>query len=116
MMCKYIYIKVKEKKHKILEIIKLSKGNNGNNFCYNRKKSETSSKNLGIIYYKNYIKKNIGKMIYKTTENEKETKIFNKLFISNNIAKAKIILNNKQYDLKGNIENKKIKKTSLKLK
>ena len=55
-------------------------------------------------------------MIYKTTENEKETKIFNKLFISNNIAKAKIILNNKQYDLKGNIENKKIKKTSLKLK
>ena len=52
MMCKYIYIKGKEKKHKILEIIKLSKGNNGNNFGYNRKKSETSSKNLGIIIIK----------------------------------------------------------------
>ena len=34
-------------------------------------------------------------------------KVFNKIFISNNKKRAKIIINNKQYELKENLENKK---------
>jgi len=66
-----------------LELFKLSAGNN--------------------LKYNN--KKNIGKMIYKTTIN-KETKILNEDFILNNMKRIKIILNNKQYGLVENIENK----------
>ena len=62
-------------------------------------------------YYKNYIKKNNGKMIYETNKN-KEIKIFNEEFISNNIKRAKMIMNNKQYELKEIVE---IQKQSFKI-
>ena len=51
MRCKFINLKVKEKNHKILELIKLSIGGNDNYFYYNREKSEAISKNLRIIVY-----------------------------------------------------------------
>jgi hypothetical protein len=37
-------------------------------------------------------------------EDNKEIKLFDKEFISKNIKRAKIILNNKQYKVKENIE------------
>ena len=51
-------------------------------------------------------------MIYEGT-NYNEIKILNKIFISNNIKRAKIIKNNKQYELKEMVGNHK---QSLKLK
>ena len=50
-------------------------------------------------------------MIYKENESNQEIKIFNKAFIKNNIKRAKIIIKNKQYNLKENIksENKTFK-------
>ena len=52
-------------------------------------------------------------MIYKTTEYNK--KIFNKVFIENNMKRAKIILKNKEYYLKENINNEnKIVKIKIK--
>ena len=105
MKCHFIHLKLKDKSHDNLELLKLSVGNNKNSLYYNKKKS--SNQNLGIIYYKNYYKKNIGKMIYKTTENSKEINILNKVFISKNIKRAKIIIENKQYKLKENIKSKK---------
>ena len=53
-------------------------------------------------------------MIYKAKENSIEIQIFNKKFISNNIKRAKIILNNKQYKLKGIIKIKDILKLKIK--
>ena len=41
-------------------------------------------------------------MIYKKNEFNKEINIFHKEFISNNMKRAKIIIKNKQYDLKEN--------------
>ena len=107
MKCNYIHIKLKDQNNltlnynKILEIFKLSFGNDIIDLNYNQ------NKNLDIIYYKKYIKKNIGKMIYKNTENNKEIKIFSEIFVLNNIKIAKIIINNKQNELKEKIGNEK---------
>jgi len=99
MKCNFIHIKLKDQNNltlnynKILEIFKLSFGNDIIDLNYIQNKS--SNNNLQIIYYKKYIKKNIGKMIYDNTENNKEIKIFGKLFVLNNIKIVKIIANNK---------------------
>ena len=105
----FIHIKFKDKSNiyiKNNELFKLSVGNNIINLNYNINKEESSNQNIKIIYDKNFIKKNIGKMIYKKTDNNKIT-IFNEEFKSNNMKRAKIIIKNKQYDLKGNIQNQK---------
>ena len=104
-----IYIKINYKSNiilnKALELYKLSVGNNIINLNYQKNRKESSNQNLGIIYYKKYIKKNIGKMKYKITENQ--TKIIDKEFILKNKKRAKIIINNKHYELKEYIYNKK---------
>ena len=111
MKCNFICVKIKDKNNsnlnngKIQEIFKLSIGNNRSNLNYNKNNKEYSNKSMEIIYYKKYIKKNIGKMVYKANESNQEIKIFNKAFIKNNIKRAKIIIKNKQYDLKENIKN-----------
>jgi len=112
MKCNFINISLKDKNNinlndKILELFKLSIGNSITNMIYNKKKKEDLNQNLEIIYYKKYMKKNIGKMIYKNAENKKIIKVLNIDFISKNIKRAKIILNNKQYGLKENIGNTK---------
>ena len=106
----YIHFKLNDKaninlnNNKILELFKLSAGNNVSVLDYNQNKKEPSNKNLKINYYKKCIKSNIGKMIYKNTGNSKEIKIFDELFISNNKERAKIIINNKKYELKEYLE------------
>jgi len=113
MKCNSIHFKLKDKNNinlnnnKILELFKLSIGNNIYIKDYNKNKKESSNKTLKISYYKKYIKSNIGKMIYKNTGNNKKITLFNKIFISNNKKRAKIIINNKQYELKENLENQK---------
>ena len=110
MKCNFIFVKLKDKNNinlnnkKFQEILKLSIGNNIKYFNYKKNKKEISNKNIEIIYYKRFIKKNIGKMIYETAECNK--KIFNKAFIENNMKRAKIIIKNKQYYLKENIKSK----------
>ena len=111
MKCNFIYIKLKAKNiinlnnNKILNLFKLSVGNNIINLNYNKNKKESS--NQEIIYYKRYIKKDIGKMIYLNEGNNLQIKIFQKIFIYNNLERAKIIIYNKQYELKENIRNRK---------
>ena len=111
MMYNFIQLKLKDKSNinlnnnKILELFKLSAGNSVYIKGYNKNKKETPNKNFEISYYKKNIKSNIGKMIY--TGHNKEIKIFNKIFISKNKEKAKIIISNKQFELKENLENKK---------
>ena len=96
----FIYFKIKDKtninlnNNKILELFKLSAGNDINILNYNQNKNKSSNKNLEISYYKNYIKSNIGKMIYKNNPNNKNIKIFNEIFILNNKKRAKIIIRN----------------------
>ena len=118
-----INFKDKEKKNKIL---KLSLGNGfipncfytshiskkeslSNKFTF-KLKTDPSRSSINqyfyIIYNKNLIKKNEAKMIYKTNGSNKDIKIFNQIFISNNMKRAKVFINNKQYDLKENIESK----------
>ena len=46
-------------------------------------------------------------MIYKKVKNRNNTKIVNETFIYNNMKRAKIIIDNKQNDLKENIVNEK---------
>jgi len=46
-------------------------------------------------------------MIYKNNGNNKKIKILNEIFISKNKKRAKIIINNKQYELKENLEYQK---------
>ena len=106
MRCNFINIKVKDKKQKILELFKLSIGNTIKPLYYNNDKANSLNQKIKIIYFKKYLKKNIGKMIYKISENKKEINILSKTFMLNNIKRAKIILDNKQYDLKQNIERK----------
>ena len=107
MECKYIHIRLKDKnninlnKNKILELFKLSIGNNIINLNYDKK---SSNQNIQIIYYQKYIKKNVGKMRYTYLDNFKLIKILDKEFISNNIKRANIIINNKEYNLKESIE------------
>jgi len=111
MKCNFIQIKSKDKKNinlnnnQVLEFFKLSVGNSIYIKDYNKNKKESSDNNLEISYYKNYIKSNIGKMIY--TGYNKKIKIFSEIFISNNKKRAKIILNNKQYELKENLEHQR---------
>ena len=104
-----IYIKIKDKSNIILnkafELYKLSAGNNIIYLNYHINKKEPPNQNVEINYYKKYIRKNIGKMKYKITENQ--TKIIDKEFILKNRKRAKIIINNKQYELKEYIYNKK---------
>ena len=103
----FIHLKFKNKnnihsnKNKSFELLKLSVGNN----IINKNKKESSNKNLDIIYYKEYTKKNVGKMIYADFKFCKLTKILDNKFIANNIKRAKIIINSKQYKLKENIVN-----------
>ena len=94
-------------KNKILELFKLSVGNKITILNYNNNKKESSNQNLKISYYKKFIRKNIGKMIYTKINNKNYTKIVNKIFLLNNLERVKIIINNKQNDLKENIENEK---------
>ena len=122
MKCNFIHIKLKEKNNidlndnKILKLFKLNLGNNVYKLDNNKNRKETSNKNLEISCYKNYIKSNIGKMIYKNNGNNRQIKIFNEIFISNNKKRAKIIINNKQYELKDNLENQKHFKQIIKIK
>ena len=103
----FIHIKLKDKNNidlnnnKTLDLFKLSAGNNI------IIKKESSSEDLEISYYKKYIKSNIGIMIYKKCKDIKEIKILNKIFVSKNKERARIIINNKQYELKEKIENQK---------
>ena len=119
MECNYIHIKLKDKtnnkinENKILELFKLSIGNNIINLNYNKNKSKYSNQNIQIIYYQKYIKKNVGKMIYKNLGNFNSIKILDKKFILNNIKRANIIINNKKYKLKENIEYNELKKLFL---
>ena len=110
MKCNFIHIKFKDKnninRNKNLEIVKLSFGNNINNLNFNKK--EYSNQNLEIIYNKIYHKKNIGKMKYVRDKYNNKITIFNKIFILNNMKRAKIIINNKQFELKENIINEKL--------
>ena len=113
MKSNFIHIKIRDKNanivgnSKIIELFKSSIGDNKINLNYKKKIEEYSKKNKKIIYYKHYIKKNIGKMIYKVIDNIKEIKIFNEKFIFKNKKKDIIIINNKKYELKGKFENKK---------
>ena len=99
-----IHTKLKDKSninlnnYKILELFKLSAGNKIYNLDYNIIKKESLNKILEISYYKKFIKENIGKMLYKNNRNNKKIKIFNKIFISRNKERAKIFINNKQYE------------------
>jgi hypothetical protein len=110
MKANLIHIKLRDKNeinlNRILELFKLSAENNSFNLNYNKNIKEYSNLNFGIIYDKKYIKTNIGKMIYEATEN-KEIKIYNEELTTNNIKRVKMIINNKQYNLKENIENLK---------
>ena len=113
MKCNFIHFKLKDKNiinlnnNKTLELLKLSIGNNINIFDYNQNIKESSKKNFEINYYKKYIKSNIGKIIYKNTGSNKKIKIFDKTFILKNNKRAKIIIKNKQYELKENLKNQK---------
>ena len=106
----FFLIKIKDKNYikfnnnEILDIFKISLGNNKINLQYNKSKIQFLNKNFEIIYNKQYIERNIGKMKYRKIENKKEIKILHNIFISNNIKRAKIIIKNKQYDLKENID------------
>ena len=131
MSCNYIYIQIKNNSYINFmgnknEILKLSLGNNiipnysytsniskkislSNKFIFKLKADPSRgymNHNFDIIYNKNLIKKNEAKMKYKTYGSNKEIKIFNQNFISKNIKRAKVFINNKQYDLKENFESK----------
>ena len=57
------------------------------------------------IKNKNKSFNNIGKMFYQNDEKNNETKIFGQKFVKTNNKKAKIIINNKQYNLREKIKN-----------
>ena len=75
MKINYIHIKLKDinnnnlNENKILELFKLSIGNNIINLNSKKNKSKSSNQNIQIIYYQKYIKKNVGKMRYIYLEN-----------------------------------------------
>ena len=75
MKCNFIHIRMKDKRdinlndNKELQLFKLSVGNSITNLKYFKNKNKCSSQNLVINYYKNYLKKNVGKMIYANFEN-----------------------------------------------
>jgi len=101
-------ININLNKNKIIQLFKLSFGNNIIYLNYNKKKNESSNKVKKIFYYKRKKENNIGKMIYSNnTKNNEEIKLFDKEFLSSNIKRTKMILNNKQYKMKENIENHK---------
>jgi len=100
MKCNFIDIKVKNKNQNIFELFKLSIGNKDSSLYYNKNKEEYCNQNIKIIYYKKFMKKNIGKMKYEINENNKVINIFNSIFTFNNMKRAIIIINNKQYIFK----------------
>ena len=112
MFCNYIHnnihIKLKDKSkinlnnNRIIELFKLSLGNKVYKLNYNIK--ESLNQNLEIICIKKYISKKDVEMVY--ANNLKKVKIFDTKFISNNIKKAKIIINHQQYNLKEYMEKK----------
>jgi len=112
MKCNFINIRLKNKEdiclnNKREKLFKLSVGNRITNLKYNKNKNESSNQNLKIIYDKKYQKKIIGKMKYGNFKGDEEIKIFNKSFISNNIKRVKIIINNKKYKIEEKIQNEK---------
>jgi len=119
MKCNFIQVKFKDKnsinlnKNKILELFKLSFGNININLYYNNNKKESLNQKLNIIYSKTFIKRNYGKMLYINIEDNEEIKIFDEEFISNNIKRTKIFINNRLFDIK---ENLKYKNQTLKIK
>ena len=110
MKCNFIHINLKNKnnfsKNKITELFKLSIENKIIDLCYNKNRKESSNKNLEIIYYKKFHKKNIGKMYY-ILISYALIKIVNKIFILNNIKRARFIINNKADKLKQHILSQK---------
>ena len=82
MKCNFVRLKLKDKSNitsnnnKVLEIFKLSIGNNIINLNYYKNKKEPSKKSLEIIYFKKYIEKDIGKMFYIKPMDNKEYKYF----------------------------------------
>ena len=122
MKCNFIHIKLKNKsdinlnRNKILELFKLSAGNNIIDLYYNKNKKESSNKNIEINYYKKYTKKNVGKMIYLNLGTYRFVKILDKIFISKNFKRANIIINNKKYKLEQTwlIKKKKFYKIEIK--
>ena len=115
MECNYIHFKLKDKnnnnlnKNKILDLFKLSIGNNIISLNSKKNKSKSSNQNIQIIYYQKYIKKNLVKMIYTYLDNSNLIKILDKEFILNNIKRANIIMNNKEYKLKENLDYRELK-------
>ena len=110
-------VKIRDKNGKyneIYELLKLSVGNNITEINYNKNKIKSTNQSFDIIVScdKKKIKKNNGKMIYEA-KNSNEIKILNKVFISNNMKRSKIIINNKQNELK---EIVRINKQSVKIK
>ena len=65
--------------------------------------------NISLGKKKQLDNNNIGKFIYKKDEKNKETKIFERIFVQGNKNRAKIILNNNQYNLVDKIKNEIVK-------
>jgi len=100
MKCNFFQIKFKDTNNskrinKILDLFKLSIGNNIINLKYKKNKKRSLNKNSKIIYYKEYIKKKFGIIIYEKTENNKKIKIFSENFKSNYKERTTLIINNK---------------------
>ena len=87
---KYLVLKLKLNNYKIL------------NASIGQKKDDFINKRKVIN------NKNIVKSIYKDFENNKETQIYSENFVKMNKNRAKIILDNKQYNLKIKIKNQKV--------
>ncbi len=120
MSCNFIHIQLRKKnsinfnnnKNTIIELFKSSIGNGvinsfSSNFIFKLKALPSkgySNQAFELSYNKKLIKKNNAKMIYKPNKSTKDIKIFNQKFILNNMKRSKIIINNKQYDLKENKE------------
>ena len=124
MKSNFIQIKFKDKNYnnlnnkKILILFRLSIGNGlinlkypfksnknifGETFVYEKSSNSRYNKNgkkypvqnLEIINKNKFIKTNNAKMEYKISENIKEKKIINKIFISINMKRSKVVINNK---------------------
>jgi len=101
MWSNFIHLKLIDKNNinqnnkELFGLLKISMGNDVHYLGYKKKYSNL---NFIISYYKIFIKKNIGKMKYTTNKN-KVIKLFDKTFLHKNIKRAKMIINNKLYNL-----------------